>query len=434
MRRMVGGALAILVVAGLAVTGLSAENQADAPETVTFDLHYRALTLPNDPLSYRSFWGFGSSPPANEPFVEAVKEKVQEFDPVYNPSLSNCKWSVVELKDKKPVAFYFDLDGDGKLSDNERIPPTTTTREQSGNYPYTFITPDFVLRPDDGREIPFRVILVADSFGGDRLQYMWSPSCILEGQAVFAGVATRLLLYGNGFSGSFSDFGRCNFVLVPATQKIEGYVPRAMLSSLICQDGTFYKLSLEGSHEKDKTLQVKLTEDTSPTGRAMVSLKGKDALKTRLTNATIVGDGDDTIRFSMGNAESVMPVGKYKLTSGYVCYGVESDDQWQVNFNDGPAFAIAKDEKATIDLGDLSLTISAVSERERYRSDVKEKSTYAEGTPIYLAPQIKGKAGEVYMRFSQKSDEGNRWTAIKPHVAILDADGKEVASADMEYG
>ena len=33
-------------------------------------------------------------------------------------------------------------------------------------------------------------------------------------------------------------------------------------------------------------------------------------------------------------------------------------------------------------------------------SDVQERSTYAKGTPIYLTPQIKGKAGEVYTHFS----------------------------------
>jgi len=87
-----------------------------------------------------------------------------------------------------------------------------------------------------------------------------------------------------------------------------------------------------------------------------------------------------------------------------------------------------------VELGDLSLTVTAVDERERYQSNVKARSTYTKGTTIHLAPQIKGKAGEAYMRFSKKSAGDNRWTDIKPHVTILDADGKQVASADMEYG
>ena len=61
-----------------------------------------------------------------------------------------------------------------------------------------------------------------------------------------------------------------------------------------------------------------------------------------------------------------------------------------------------------MELGTPALSVSAIDEQERYNSNVKEKSTYAKGTPIYLTPQIKGKAGEVYLRFSQKSAGGNR--------------------------
>ncbi|HNU28146.1 MAG TPA: hypothetical protein PKN00_03050 [Sedimentisphaerales bacterium] len=46
-------------------------SQSQTPETVVFDLHYRALTGSDDPLSYHSFWGFGSNPPQGVAFVDA---------------------------------------------------------------------------------------------------------------------------------------------------------------------------------------------------------------------------------------------------------------------------------------------------------------------------------------------------------------------------
>ena len=427
-RVFIAALLPIVALLSQAAAGLAEE----VPETVVFDLHYHGLTSPNDSLSYRSYWGFGSSPPTDNPFVEAVKKQVPECDLVYNASLKQAQWSVVELKNKKPVALYFDLNGDGKLADNERIPPTTTSREQSGGYEFTFITPDFTIRQDNGREVPFRVMVVAD--GGDEYNYMWSPCCILEGQATFAGESMRLLLYGNGFSGSFDTFGRCSFAIVPTQQQLPQYLGRDTLSSLICHDGVFYQLSFAGSNEEGKTLQVKLQKDTSPTGRATVNLKGKEPLRTRCQSTTITGASDDTIRFRTKSFGSLLPIGQYTLSSAYTLYGVESDDEWRVNFSNGPNFTIAKDETARIDLGELSLNISAIDQQDRYRNNPKEKSTYAKGTTIYLAPQIKGKAGETYMRFSRKNAGGNQWTDIKPHVTILDADNHEVASADMEYG
>ncbi len=409
-------------------------NQSQTPETVVFDLHYRALTGSDDPLSYHSFWAFGSNPPQGVAFVDAVKAQVQKSDDVFNGAMPVAQqWSVVETEGKKPVALYFDLNGDGRLGDGERIPPTAPSQPQPGQE-FVFVTPDFVMHRDGKPEIPFRVMLVVNSYDDeDELNYMWSPCCVLEGQTTFAGEPMRMFLFGNGFTGSFSTFGRCNFVLFPANQKLPEYPPRNTLSSLICYDA-FYRLSLEGSHEKGKTLQVQLRKDTSPTGQVAIRLKGKEPVKTRLAWATITGGEDSSIQFSTGNALSTVPIGRYKFASGNVCYSVESDDQWQVGFDQGPGFAVVKDQTATVEIGDLALTIKAVDERQRWNSDVKEQTVYAGQIPIYLSLTIQGKGGETYTRFSQKGDADNQWVAVRPHVAILDSDGKEVASADMEYG
>jgi hypothetical protein len=75
-------------------------------------MKYRGLSAPDDPLSHRTYWGFGAPDDGageKDSFVLAVKDRVKECSLVYNRSLAKAQWSVVELKDKKPVAFYFDI-------------------------------------------------------------------------------------------------------------------------------------------------------------------------------------------------------------------------------------------------------------------------------------------------------------------------------------
>jgi hypothetical protein len=407
------------------------------PGAAVFEMKYRGLSVPDDPLSHRTYWGFGAPDDGageKDPFVLAVKGRVKECTLVYNRSLARAQWSVVELRDKKPVAFYLDLNADGRLSDDERFLPTAPSKPGFG-YPYAFVTSDFLMRTDDRREIPFRVMLVANAYGPE-ISYMWSPCCVLEGQAILAGQPTRLVLFSNGLYGSFTEFGQCSLTLVPAEQKIEGYLSRSTLSSLIYHQGTFYRLKLQGTHTKDSTIRVVMEKDTTPTGQATLAVAGQEGLKARLTGLNLQGARDTSIRLYLyvNAAQPTLPVGQYKVSSGYVSYGLQSNDEWTVNFENGPPFDIKAAETTRVSLGQPVLSIKAIDEKDRYADNPKERSTYAKGTSIYLSPQIKGKAAEVYMRFAQKTAGNNNPTDIKPHVTIRDPDGKTVASADMEYG
>jgi hypothetical protein len=404
----------------------------EPPGAAVFDLAYRGLDTPDDPLSYRSYWGFGGPDDDKDSFVQAVKKQVNECTPVYNGSLPKAQWAVVELKDKKPIAFYFDVNADGKISDNEKFLPTAPSGSNFG-YPYAFLTSDLTIRTENQQEVPFRVMLVGSAYGGDEISYMWSPCCVLEGQATLAGEPMKLFLYADGFSGSFTQFGGCAIALVPAGQKLEGYVSRSTLSSLILYQGAFYRLKLQGTHAKDSAVRVLVEKDTTPTGKMALDLTGKETLKSRLMEARLDGAKDSTIHLYTVNAEPMLPVGRYKLSSGEVSYGIENNDQWRASFNEGPQFDVKAAETSRMDLGKPVLSLKAIDEKDRYTDNAKEQSTYAKGTSIYLTLQIKGKAGEIYTEFARK-DAGSNNAPVKPSVTICDSDGKQVAAADMEYG
>ncbi len=404
------------------------------PGAVVFNLTYRGLDTPDDPLSYHSFSQFRRGPDEpNNPFALAVKSRVKECTLVYYGALPKAKWSVVELQDKKPIAFYFDANADGKFSDNEKFPPTKPAGKDFG-YPYAFLTSDFMIRTEDNREIPFRIMLVGYAYGDNEVSWMWSPCGILEGEATLAGKPVKLFLFGDGFSGSFTTFGPCRYALLPAGEKLPENPPRAPLSSLIQHEGAFYRVKLDGTHEKDKAVRVTFEKDTAPTGQMTIAFQGKEPVKTRFTSAGIGGATDSSISFRVNTAETAYPVGQYRLASASLTYGTQSDNEWRANLNDGPAFEIKAGQTSQVELGGLTLSIVAVKEEDRYRSDVKGQTTFAKGTALCLTPRVQGKAGETYAPFSQKTAGSDRMTDVKPHLTITGPDGKQIVSTDLEFG
>lgn len=403
------------------------------PGAIVFDMEYRGLSGKPDELRYNSYWGFGQSA-TDTPFIADVKKSIKDIETVYNPNFKGAEWSALEIKDNKAVALYIDLDADGKLSDNEKILPVQNT--ESSPYNRTeFVTPDFIMTSRDSRQVPFRVLLQVAFYGQQtRPNCMWSPSCVLEGESTINNKPVNLILYANGFTGSFEDFGRSSLSLQLGKQETGAYIPRQTLSSIINFEGQFYNVKFNGSHGKNSKVRAILTKYTGAIGQLAVALSSDGGLKSKLDSATITGNKDNTINFSIPDNQSMLPVGDYKLNRGYVRYGVKDDNEWRLSFTDGPTFTINTNQTCELKPGKPALTVSAVDENKRYQSDVKEQTTYAEGASIYISRKLTGKSGEIYGRFSQKQENPSGYSDIEPEIKIVDSDGKEVAATKIKYG
>ncbi len=415
------------------VEGDVVEFPEPAPGEIVFDMKYRGLSGIKDELRHNSYVSYGGRE-NDTPFIKELKKDNKELHAVYNPDFGKAQWSAVEYKDKKALAFYFDLNADGKVSDNEKILPIPA--EKSGNSRGTeFVTPDFVFNTSDGRQVQIRALLQVNFYGdSSRPNCMWSPSYVLEGISTVEGEPKKLILYTSDFSGSFKKFGWSSYSLLKKGEDSREYVPKQMLSSIINHEGQFYHLKLYGSHEKDKSIRAVLEKYTGATGKLAVHLSGKTKLSSTSSRMSILGSKDTTIQFNVPSGEAELPTGAYKLNRSYVDYGKEKDSEWQLDFTEGPEFTIEADETSEIELGKPVLSISAIDENKRYRSDVKEQTVYSRGTNIFISRIIKGKTGELYGKFSERDENNDRLTAIEPDIWIVDADGKEVAAAKIKYG
>ena len=413
-------------------------------EPVTFEVQYRGITGKKDDLRPYSFNGFGEAREYESEIIDAVKKVVKdEFVVIQQPRLrcGGMEYSLVEYKDRKVLAAYMDLNGDGALSDNERLEPSIGWNSNPNRDEFDFITPDFVWSNNEGLKMPFRVLLRATFYGKNiKPQAMWSSLGLYEGIVKFNGVKRRFYLFPDYDAQGYTIFGRSQYSLVSASREKKDWVPRQDLSSLIVHDKTFYRVAVAECAEDTNKLVISLAEDKSPRGKVDMKIHGTAEFKHRLNNATLHGVDDKTIHFSISGTNE-LPAGKYYASSGYIIYdkadaGDEAGYDYNTSFRDVPAFEIAAGQTTTVDIGKPEVKIQAVELKKRYHSDKKYKTEFAAGTNIYMDAIFQGQAGETYRGFEKEVQKENYRTneTIKARIKMVDADGNEIVNEELEYG
>ena len=369
------------------------------------------------------------------PFSKTFRKQASSLHYVCNFTLTGRKWAAVEYHNRQACALYFDLNADGKLSENERVLPT-----RKGDQGVEFITPDFVQPQEGGRKTLCRVLLQVNFYNGSsEPNCMWSPAALLEGVATLNGRPARLLLYASQPGGEFDQYGRSSYSLLLGDQVKPApneYVPRETLSSLIASGGQFYHLTVQGRYSNGLPARVLLAKDTSPTGALAVKLVGSNALQATFSSLYLYGAEDKTIVMRVGSPKEkvTLPEGAYRLDSGAVSYGAPGRQDWEVSFSGGPRATVKAGEVFEQTLGQPTLKVRAIDERERYNSSPVELTTFKKGTAIYLEPRIIGLGREVFGRFSQSTAAKGQKTDRPPRITITGPDGKELLSKVMEYG
>jgi hypothetical protein len=406
-------------------------------DAVVFDLKYRPQTGAADDILSYSFWSFGGGSGAakDSPFLSDVRAKASRITVVENPRFCGREWAAVEYTSKQAAALYFDLDANGKLSDNERIAPTRRVDQR-----VDFITPDFMNTEGTNNPVLCRALLRADLYAGSsEPNTMWSPAATLDGTATLNGKSARLLLFANSPGGRFDTFGSSSWSLLqggaaesPPTQ----YFQRETLSSLILSDGNFYHLKIEGLRTNGLPARALLVRDTSPVGELAVKLAGPNTLTARPNNLSLHGVDDKTVFLQApgGKDKLSLPEGAYQVNSGAIAYGASNALTWEVAFSKGPSATVKAGQVVEVALGQPTVKVRAVEERQRYDRGAASSSRFKKGTRIYLEPTVLGANQEMFTRFSL-SAAGNRQRVDRPpRVTITGPDGKQVLSSTMEYG
>lgn len=402
------------------------------PNQIVFDMRYRGLDPREDGLLNRGSYGYGGTE-EETPFITDLKSHgVKNIKLVHNFEFMGAETCALQMYKGKPVAFFIDLNTDGKVTANEKMLPFTV---DNGNETF-FLTPDFSFKNRYQKRCTIRALIRAQGEGRN-LWCGWSPSCVLEGETKIGNEPARLTLLSAGLSGSFSQFGRSYASLQVGDDQLEKQPGHNTLSRLIWANEHFYRLNILHPTDRPSNLRVVLEEDTLPRGRLRVKLHAGNLIPSEIRWARVQGaTGEEGISLALPTDSMALPMGAYRLDRGALYYGTKTNEKaWTVDFDTGPVFTVKAEEESAIKLGQPKLQIQAVNQRDRYQSNPQTQTTYKRGTRIYLNRQVAGQAGESYGRFEERrSAEGRRYREIEPHIRIANPQGKQILSKDLEYG
>ncbi len=404
----------------------------DPPQAdqIVFDMTFRGLSGPDDDFYFPYGYGYGGSDD-DTPFIKDLKRHgIKNIRPVLNLEFKEAGVSALEMRKDRPVAFYVDLDGNGKVTANERIMPLPSRTEDDPQI--YFLTPDFSFKNREDRQVCFRAVLSVYP-GQDQLSWSWTPACVLEGQAQVGDQQARLLLFPSGLAGTFDQFGRTDASLQIGDEQLAGKPQRSNLSKLWYANGRFYRLEVKHPKGGHAALRVIMTEDTSPTGQVEAQLTFKEKATGDIQYAHIRGAAlEDHISLSLPLTSMRLPIGAYQLDRGGFKYGANQENQWHVDFSEGPVISIDQGKENLVSLGSPTLALRVIDAQNRYRAKAAPQTTYKKGTRIYLDRAVTGQAGETYGRFERILGAGR--TDVRPHITITNPKGKQILSKDLEYG
>lgn len=437
---VVGVIAAIIAVRMLrqpAIEPETAKNEIVTGEPILFELTWRGVSGGEDDLRIYGGPGYKAPEDQTSPFLDAVRQKVTgDLQVVYNATLPARSFSMLELRDDLAQHFYFDVNADGQLSDDECFSPIEVASLQSVENTVVFATPEFVSDGRDGKPEPVKYFVTARMISGRSTPYVrWAWGGVYEGSGMTGDQAMRFYLLPSYNGQGYTQFSKGMYALLPESADQLKLLPRGTLSSLIIHEGTFYRLSFKPTDDPKK-LTAYLAEDKCPRGKMDLKIAGNEGFSYKLRHVGIIGAADETIIFDVDNRAMEVPVGEYGISYGYFNYGTGEAIDYMTSIKNVSAFTLKADQTTVVQLGEPKVKLEAVELEKRYAKDRKSMTTFTEGTSIYLNTGFVGTAGETYGSFRKYEtiESRRRSMTLKGRIKIADAQGNEVVNQELEYG